>query len=547
MSNRFATIALTIFASLVGVFILFVCSLFLFPGVYMFGVKYIAPNTHSVTSGVVDIKEKVGNFSGVIVNSYEVPVIVEFNGGYDYTFEYADNYNGLTTSNISNPSYTMEKDDNGNVVITISEFHTIIYQSVNSERYVKISLPLKDIAVDDKYATSFTLNSTKSAITFQKEQNEDTRIPRFYGVSITTNGNVKYSVEVKANTYTYNTNNSITIDKNAKTCVDAENYNLTSNNGNITIIDDVSGDLNLKTDQGKILLRSCKNLTAETRYGNIGYYAITTTDEEGKTIPDEGSVKIGGIVVINARSGSVTLGEVEGVNGNNNISTTSGNVKIKSIYDGSVETQRGSINIESVRNFTAKSNSGKINITKVTGSLNTETARGAITLGSETEYVKDIKVFSRIGKVSIQSASGKAEIETLSSDIRFINGTGRDSYVNELKITCGGELYAEGLRGNVEIKSEKDVSLSFANVSEGNTYISLGDKCTKATVYALNNLKNEVNYVLVGKRVIIQENQNNSISKLEEKDRYEIKADSPYSFKAEGANVELSICFKSSI
>lgn len=545
MSNRFATIALTILASIVGVFVLFVISLFIFPGAYLFGVKYVALNTHAGTSFKFEIKDRVGNFSGIIVNAYEVPVNVIFTGNYAYEMEYVDNFNGLTTSNIDNPSYSVEKDDMGNAVISISEYHTLIYESSTSERYVNLYIPLGDVSTSKPYGTSLTINSTKSPIKFQKEESLDVRIPKFNNVSIKTNGTVSFNDKVMATTYTYDTNNSILIDEAGEKSVVATNYNLISKLGNIIIDKDVDGDLKLSTDQGKIALRSCKNLTAETRYGNICFNARQVEDENGEKILEEGSITVGGIVKINSRAGAVTLGKVKGQNGQNEITTTSGNVKIERIYDGSVTTQRGSINIESVRIFTAKSNSGKINITEVTSSIDAETARGSINLGSESKYVSNPKVFSRIGKVNVQSAAGTVDIETLSSDVKFINASREIFASKELKIVCGGELYAEGLMGKVDIKCEKNITLSFTDLSQENTTILLGKSCQKAQVNALSNYKNEINYVLIGKMVYIQENQNNTIVTLEQKDRYETNVDSPYVFKISGENATVNICFKS--
>lgn len=545
MSNRFATIALTILASIIGASILFVVSLFLFPGVSLFGVKYIALNTHAGTTNKFSIQDRVGNFTGIVLNTYEVPVYVIFSEEYSYEMEYVDNFNGLTSSKIDNPSYKIEKDDMGNAVISISEFHTFIYESNTSQRYIKLYVPLKEVSTDRPGAINLTINSTKSAINFAKAESSDSRIPRLYSVSIKTNGNVSYKDKVLAKTFEYETNNSISIDDTGTRNIVSDNYVLTSNRGNIFVAQDVSGDLTLKTNQGKIAVRKCRNLTAETRYGDIYYNAIEKTDADGNVVPDDGSITVSGLVNINAKSGSVTLGDVTGGNGQNVITTTSGNVKIKKIKEGSVTTQRGSVTIDSVRFFTVKTNSGKVNILEVTGNLDVETARGNINLGSDSKSVKDVKAFSRIGKIYIQSAKGTADIETLSSDIRFINTSEREFACKDLTVVCGGGLYAEGLIGKVKIKCEGDLNLSYSDLSEESTEIELGKNCKKAQINALSNFKDQINYVMIGKQVNIQENQNNTIVTLETKDRYELNVDSPYVFRISGENAVINICFKS--
>ena len=85
MSKRFVATFFLVLASILIVCFIYVLLLFLLPGVSMFGLKYIGLGTHHKTTGKVILSEqlnsegdKVGVFSGIILNNYEVPVNVIF-------------------------------------------------------------------------------------------------------------------------------------------------------------------------------------------------------------------------------------------------------------------------------------------------------------------------------------------------------------------------------------------------------------------------------------------------------------------------------------
>ena len=537
MSNRFATISLIIVVSIIGACILFVIGLFLFPGLYLFGIKYVGLNTHAVQTGKVEIYDKVGSFSGIVLNTYEVPVEVVFSGENTYMLEYYDNYNGITSTDLGNPSIAYSKDDDGNAVISITEYRTFIYESSTSTRYVKLYIPLHDVVNSGEYQKSIIINSTKSSVKFCKAQEGESRIPRLYSVELTTNGKVTYETEVKARKFAYTTNNSILIDRENENCVNAtDSYTLISNRGSITVEKDTVGNLTAKTDQGNILFRTCGHLNAETRYGKIDY-AYLEGEEKGTK-----AVTINGLAKINARAGNVTIGEIKASSGQNEITTSSGHIVISKLRDGTVTTKRGLVNIKTARDLTVISNTGKVYVEEATAQLDVQTVRANIYLGGDNMVMKDVTVFTRIGKVTMYSSTGYANIETLSSDVTYSNISS-----SNIKIKCGGKLVATGLQGAVDISAEKNVELSFASIDTNNVTIALGNGCSVANISALNSLKDEVNYFMSGKKVFIQENQNNNAVTLEEKERYEVNADSSYMFKVTGANAVITICFKSSI
>jgi hypothetical protein len=140
------------------------------------------------------------------------------------------------------------------------------------------------------------------------------------------------------------------------------------------------------------------------------------------------------------------------------------------------------------------------------------------------------------------SSSGSAEIETLSSDVEYNNLTS-----NSIKIKCGGKLKATGLRGAVEISSQKNVNLTFADLSTKDVRISLGDGCTSAVIEALNNKKDDVNYYISGAKVLIKEYQNNTQVTLKDTNDYKVSnGQTTVQFKITSKNATVDICFKNS-
>ena len=146
MAKRFATMFFIMIGVVVFLLSAFLLVLFLAPGMPVFGIKYITINTHGVNTGKVRIidtfQRKYGNttFSGsIVVNSQEVPVIVEFAAsGQDYFYQYYDNYSGITTSTIQDPSIEITRDAQGNAVFNVSSYETYVFQNANSSRYIKL-------------------------------------------------------------------------------------------------------------------------------------------------------------------------------------------------------------------------------------------------------------------------------------------------------------------------------------------------------------------------------------------------------------------------
>ena len=491
MAKRFATSCFIVLG--VCIFLISCLSLvmFLAPGFSVFGIKYIAKNTH-VINKKYKIVEELGDFSGsIIVDCHELPVYVYFTEEWDYRIEYYDNYNGLTTSKFDDPKVTLKRTADGSAMVSISEYRRFLYESSSSERYLKIFIPLTSVYGEivggvpqqggSAYKTNLNIYSETSQINFSKIVEADPRTPRFNLVTLETNGSVSYSTHVQAKTFKYSTDSSIVITKSNKSSVDAENYVLNSRKGKIQITRPVAGDINATTDLGDITLVSCKNLVAKANYGSVHSSGNSRVD-------------IAGIVNITTKAGNVYLGEVSG-NGENKIKTGSGEVGINKILNGSIVTTRGPIEIKSVNNMKIETNVGRVEIEEVLTAVDISSTRGNVYLGGEDMLINNPTVFAKLGRVFVKAASGTVDIRTMEGNVEFKNTNSEN-----ITIYSGGKLKATNLKGLVNIDSAKDVNLQFESINN-NVTIVLRKTCKKAKIEALNNAYDEIRYLLLGKWV----------------------------------------------
>ncbi len=490
MAKRFISIFFIVIAIALFLVVGFTMLLFLAPGFSAFGLRYIAYGTRQFDSGNLTIRDEIGSFSGVVLNTKEIPVYVCYSQGTEIEIRYFENFSGLTKSKIENPSIDVEKNDAGNAVITINEYEKFIFQNANTEKYVKLYIPLQKVntAGTDAYRTDIVLNLGESDLVFEKDEggvDGDLRIPTHRNVTVKTNGKVNYNTEVRAKKYTYETENSIKIGEDKLEAINAEDYTLVSG-GRITIERDVSGDVRATTGNKNLKLVSCKNLYAETGHGHISSFK------------KDAEIDIFGIVKIKTKTGNVTLGEVNG-NGENSISTGSGNVTIQKIKDGKIETKRGSVKIKSVRDMEIVTSMGKVVVEEALSRIDVYSHRGKVTVGGKGMTVSNPTLESRLGKVSLTSATGNVVLKTTKADIEFVNTNS-----SNIEIRSGGKTKATGLQGEVVIDSAKNATLNFNRIS-GNTTIRLGDKCETLTLYATNDNASETRYIISGKKVTMYE------------------------------------------
>lgn len=489
MSKRLAIISFIVLGSIIFGIAGFCLVLFLAPGLTVFGVKFIKHDMHKVWThkyAILDTYDFKGasEFGGnLVIETSEVPINIIYSQDFEYYFEYYDNYDGFTTSDIDDPSISVKKDEATNsCVIKVSEYKRFVYESSSSERYLNIYIPIIDVSDGYYRTTNLTITTDSAPITFSREK-EGARVVGHKNLTINTkSGRVNYDINIHADQFNYTTNNSIKIYGDEHKDIFSTNYDLESKNGKITIYNGVVGDVVAKTKNGDISLKSCKNLIVETNYGDV------------KSSEKDMRVEVRGIVNIKTKSGKVTLGKVLG-NGENKIETGGGKVSITSMKDGTVTTKRGSITIDSVRSAKIKSNVGKVTIEEVLSNINVETKRGNIVLGGSGMTVKNPTVYSRIGKVDMKSASGVVRVETVNSNINFTNTDSTD-----IRIVCGKKLNADRLTGSVYISSQGNVELTFMNITDKAT-IELGDKCYSAVIYAENDTKEDTKYYFEGESV----------------------------------------------
>ena len=494
MSKRLAIVFFIVIASCIFAVAGFLLMLFLAPGFSAFGLKYIRADIHVVNTGKIQISETKafktsGGFNGdIIVETKEVPVNIIFSQDFDFYFAYYDNFVGLTTFDFDDPSISISKNEHGDCVIKTQEFEKFVYESSSSKRYLNVYVPLYIVGGEGATTRDLTINTKSSLITFEKEK-EDIRTASFNNVTINTeSGKVVYESNFHAVNFNYQTNSTIRIYGDPEKEVYATHYNLESRSGKIVIKGDVVGNVTAKTNNGDILLESCKNLYVETKCGDVD-----SSNEEKK-------VTIRGIAKITTTAGRVTFGEIKG-NGDNTISTGGGAVSIDKLTDGSITTKRGAIRIKSVNSAKIVSNVGNVYVEEALSSIDVETQRGKIELGGEGLTVNNPHIFSRIGRVNLKTGSGSVYIETVNSNIEFTN---KDS--EDITIYGGKKVKATRLTGAVHIKSNGATDLKFTKITK-ETKIELGDKCYNAIIYAEQNTARDTDFYLSGKYVVRYEDE----------------------------------------
>lgn len=515
MAKRFATMFFIMIGVVIFLISAFLLVLFISPGARIFGIKYIMINTHAVKTGKVSIDDtfalKYGDryFSGsIIVNSDEVPVNVQFtSSGTSFYYEYYDNYNGITSSEMQDPSLSVERDDQGNAVFTVNSFKTFVYKTSSSKRYLKLYIPLANIYVNDaqnqnfvygeansgaskKYQYDLTINTGNADINFNST--ETARIPSFKNINISTEGVVKYNgTHIKALTFSIKTNKTTVVSSSVLGIVNAKNYNIECTSGRVVVGRPLGGDLSVKTKNGNIYINKCNNLKVETDLGDI----LTETGR---------AIEVNGIADIKTIAGSVYIDIIRG-DGQNKIETGSGDVCITSIKNGTISTHRGTIEINTLNNMQLSSNVGSIYVNKVLSNVEVETKRGKIVLGTEKTTVNNFVATSVIGDIKIENSIGKAVIETIDSNVDFKNQSS-----DIIKIVCGGKLNAQKLKGIVEMELYGESYLDFEDIS-AQTTIKLKDSCKFVEVKALNTQRSKLYYLITGTPASIYESNNSAL------------------------------------
>lgn len=528
MAKRLSIVFFVVLATCIFIVSGFFLVLLISPGLSVFGIKYIAPGTHqfSISKSIADF-EGIDNFNGSItVETYEMPIEVIFTGDQstlsNFKITVYDNFNGLTNSTFDDTSLSVTKNSNGSVNIKVNEFRSFIYETSSSQRYVKLYLPLAYIS---RTKVNLSLITSKGKIEIYKNSSAaEASIAQFSNFSIRTNGSINQRVEINAEVFELYTKNSIKIYNDPQSNVFANNYNLTSLNGSIELGRNVSGKVSTTTGSGNIKLLSCGDLKVNTSYGNLS------------CIDSASEIQVKGNVDINSKAGNVTIGSITG-DGESKIVTTSGNVTIlKSMLNGSISTSSGKVTVGSAKNIKIQTNIGKVSVDSVTEAIDVSTKRGDIRLGGYGLVIRNPKVFTRLGKIEVNSSEGKADIQSLSNSIYFKN-----TNCSEILINSGGKLVAENLAGKVTINASSDINISFLSIS-AQTEINLDSAVQTAKIYAPNNSADTAStkYYIEGKSVTVYErNASNEFNKVDSGKTLGSTAGATLIAKGKNANIEL--------
>ncbi len=536
MAKRLMVISLVAVAVAMFLVTCFFGVLLIAPGFRAFGVMYVLKGTRVTDSGKIDIldeMDKLGydRFTGsIVLETSEIPVFVEFTESMGhYIIEYHEDYSGFTKTDMDKPQMTISRDQKGSAVIKITSFESWMFKNANTERFIKLYIPLLNVGHNSGFAkTSLTIISKDSDITFSKEDDTDARIPSFETIDIKTNGKIESTCLVQTNEYKVESDNSIIIKDTHENTIYGSDHVLISNKGRVTVERPLAGSLYASTKNYDIKLVSCINLTAKSEYGDISCF------DSDKTITVQGHVNI------ETKAGDVNLGVVGGY-GENVITTSSGRVNIQKINKAKITTKRGSITAKSVGNATIETNMGKVQVEEALTKIDVKTKRGNVVLGNEGMIVNNPTVYSRLGRVKILSSSNSVKVETYKGNVEFIN---RDS--TNINIICGGKLTAKKLTGKVDISVAKDAIIEFSTITNTSKIIA-GDKCNSIVISAFNNSIDDTRYVLNGKlatRYIDNDNGTGTYSKMESSTSLTNSISSDAFLDVEGKNANIDFYCK---
>ena len=423
--------------------------LMLAPGTKLFGVQYVkAEKTSSmeITKKYEDIL-----MGDIIIETYGVPVTVEYSSNGSFEFSFVQKFNGFTKSNIERPSLSVSKNNDGNLVVKTTEFAKFLWGTNNSGYSLKCKIP-------GAYLNKgLIVKSTKSTLTLTSGEYAAGTLST---ADLSTNGAVKLTGDFTIGTL------KITGAKNAITIPETytvANVNIAVGSKPTTIKSEISGKLTHSSKSGSLTFVSCGELDATTKSGKI-----ESTSNETSVV---GNAKI------TTKSGKIVLQHVGG--------------------DLTATTKSGKVYIGSNLNSTKAGVNGKVTITTTKGSVNllgtfaeTEqaakitTTSGKVTIGdnSRTEEEKAAGALAIISKATISTSSGQVIIEKI-DQAKVTTKSGKITIGNFAKAditTSTGEINVTAgyVQSNLKISAAKKANVKATNLT-GTTKIS-----TKGSVYA---------------------------------------------------------------
>ena len=453
-------------AGIVLVAVLLVCLFFvgsgvvlmLARGVEIFGIRYIG----GTESKFFD-KEVLGEFPGesIYIETYGVPVNINFTTQYESKVEFAQHFVGFTKSKHDKAGLEVFEDDDGNTHITSKEMVKWIYANESAtDYYLNINLSVVYAMNKNLY-----INSKNSLITINGES-------YYQELNVVTGDSLVIKDYIAADKITYHAGKTINIDEK----IDANSFDLASSAGSIIISKPISGDIVAKTNGGDIRFVSCRNLTAKTAGGSVKGYGEGLSTVLEKT-------------TITTRGGDVVLGGVstENEDARCDIKSTSGDIHITTMQDGNISSDRGKINIAKARALVVNSKVNTVSVNTVDQTIVVNGKNGNVKLG-EFGSLGEVKVYTTTGKIDVKNTYGKVELKSEYSTVDLLNAGSDD-----VSVTAGRAVNASGLKGKVYIKANGDINVNFFGVTD-DVHIITGTKTNMVNVDASTTSNLDVDY-----------------------------------------------------
>jgi len=305
----------------------------------------------------------------------------------------------------------------------------------------------------------------------------------------------------------------------------AENYNISTNSGNLTFAGTIEGNLNAKTTSGFV------------HFGKVkGDVSIKTSTGEVAGI-DNAKPVIYGKANIETGRGRVVIDEL--LNADNHIKTAGGSINIETMMGGTLESPRGAINVGSMNSGTLNGGTKDVVVGSVSGSAKITSTKGNVYVGDfeGSKTARNITASSTNGKITLKNTIGSVNVATTNGEVELYN-----SSASAIKLESGKGVVATGLLGKVDISAKKDINVAF-NMVSGDVDISGTAGCKNINITANKTELENVNVHLktAGKNLLAKVYEGNSLTK----DGAEIKIDSSVAsaknikVTATGANINL--------
>lgn len=212
-----------------------------------------------------------------------------------------------------------------------------------------------------------------------------------------------------------------------------KDYDLETTSGAIRVSDLAEGNLNVKSNSGRIQVGNGIALVAHSTSGRI-----TTGDfQKAEIQTTSGGIEVGNLKEgkLKSTSGSIHCGDLE----KGNVKTTSGSMHIGNTSELTAQSSSGRIQVETAKELTAKTTSGSIAVEKVDGFCDLSSTSGSIKIG-ECSLNENSEISAKSGSVHLKKANAfYTDAKTTSGSMK-INSNDRKAET-ELKVrTTSGSI-----------------------------------------------------------------------------------------------------------